>query len=732
MPGAVAQRNNPANDPNVKPIKHHSKFKPNSSFFTVQRYGDIDPIFAMPVIQDDHVSIRMNQDVDTYTLKAPVMTPIRRNTTHAYVPMRAILPNNYELFITNPLTGDDIDADRVNTTSKFEGFFFHLGNSQVPSYRPTSGVTNGLNWLNYIASGHDSSVVGTGKALAALNALVFCASVLDRFVSKGSVANKLGLNFTKLFYVGWLDSSGSGLSTKKTISYDKYVDLLASYVASAFDRFNITINTPAVDQYGGNTYTTETLAVYVQGVPEGVTRGIDFRSFLQRLREGDLVSSITGMLFTDDFNTNLPSLTSDGSRPHVYVDFSGQFSSTGLLDYVNYGRLVAYQLVSTQFFTDDAVDFVYTCPLYHQNQMSLAWPSISNDPFYTLNGIRQTYDSVSGALFDKVLTAYGPLMFEAFFRLSGMTDGSTSMTWNANWNAGQLMAHHYLANIFSYQRSLRYRDYFVGSRVHPLGVGSTAVPVSSGNSVSVIDITKNIQMQRFLNQVNRIGRTLKAYTRGIFGVTPATNPEECIFLANTCDIIGGEETNNTGAAQLSDPNSTTSKYRGESSKYCFEIDVTDPGYIISVVWYEIARPYVDAVPRDLFHVDRFDMFNPFLENIGDQDLKRNELGMQLTRGTFAYKMRYAEYKQAFDRCVGAFADGMLPGYAIPVSTPELVNPGQQNSVISPYFIRPHESELDPLYVSLTHYSMSNYFHFIARIDIDVDANRPMEAAPQIL
>lgn len=730
MPGAVAQRNNPANDPNVKPVKHHSNFRPNQSFFTQQRYGDIDPVFAMPVVQDDHVSIRLNQDVDTYTLKAPVMTPIRRNTTHGYVPMRAILPNNYELFVTNPLTGDDIDPKSVNTVSKFAGLFSYLATAGVPSSQPSSGAIQMLSWLNRIAAGHVSTIVAGGKPNAALAALVFCASFLDRHFSKGSLANKLGLNFTKYWSLYFVNSSGSN-TTAKSISYDKYIDLLAGYVMASIDRFNVTITIPTVVN-GVNSTTTETFAVYCQGVPDDVTRGIDFRSFLQRLREGDFCSGISGILYTDDFNTNTPSLRADGYAPIFSYNGNGAMSLAGLAEEANYGRLIGYQLMSTQFFTDDAVDFVYTCPLYHQNQFSLAWPAINGSPFYTLNGARQSYDSVSGSIFDRVLTYLGGYFDSFIFRLGGIDDNINSLSLNSNPNVGALMAHHYMANIFSFQRSLRYRDYFVGSRVHPLGVGSTDIQVQSNNTVSVIDVTKNIQMQRFLNQVNRVGRTLKAYTRGIFGVTPATNPEECIFLANTCDIIGGEETNNTGPNQLTDPNSTTAKFRGESNKYAFEIDVTDPGYIISVVWYEIARPYIDAVPRDIFHVDRFDMFNPYLENIGDQDLKRNELGMQLPVGTFAYKMRYAEYKQAFDRCVGAFADGELPGYALPVSTPELLNPANPTAVISPYFIRPHNSELDPLYVSLTHYSLSNYFHFIARVDISVDANRPMEAAPQIL
>lgn len=729
MPGAVAQRNNPANDPNVKPVKHHSNFRPNQSFFTQQRYGDIDPIFAMPVVQDDHISLRLNQDVDTFTLKAPVMTPIRRNTTHAYVPLRAILPENYELLVTNPLTGDDIDASKVNTVSKFGRLFAGFIPGGVPTEMPSYGSINSVNWLNRVAAGQISTITGTGKPLAALTALVFCVSHMDFFFSKGSLANKLGVNFTKYFYVYHCKSNGDLASVRNT-SYDKYIDSLASYVRASVDRFNVTITTPTVVN-GSNSYTTETFAVYCQGVPDDVYRGIDFRSFLQRLREGDICTGISGIIFTEEFKASTPSLREDGFAPILGTRDSGYMTSSGLEEPVNYGRLVAYQLLSTQFFTDDAVDFVYTCPLYHQNQFSLAWPSIESSPFYTLNGARHSYDSVSGYVLDKVLYTLSNSYFDFIFRLGGISDTATTLDLNSTPSSNVLLAHHYIANIFAYQRSLRYRDYFVGSRVHPLGVGDTTVHVTN-NTVSVIDVTKNIQMQRFLNQVNRIGRTLKAYTRGIFGVTPATNPEECIFLANTCDIIGGEETNNTGADQLSLANSTTAKFRGESNKYAFEIDVTDPGYILSVVWYEVARPYIDSVPRDIFHVDRFDMFNPYLENIGDQDLKRNELGLQLPVGTFAYKMRYAEYKQSFDRCVGAFSDGVLPGYALPVSTAELLNPANPEAVISPYFIRPHNSELDPLYVSLTHYSLSNYFHFIARVDISVDANRPMEAAPQIL
>lgn len=729
MPGAVAQRNNPANDPNVKPIKHHSNFRPNSTIFHTDRYGEVGPVFAMPVVADDSIQLRVNADVDTYTLKAPVMSPVRRNTTGVYVPLRAILPKNYELFITNPLTGDDIVAGDVNCVTKFDHLLYRL--NQV---NPTTPSLSSYNWFGCLNAYLEAAANSSGDRFndnwrGAFFALTFMLSYFDMFFSKGSIANSLGINLTKLLVVRSYNDLSDPSQKSEKLSWDKLVDLLASYVYNGVDKFSVKFAKLSYDEsQSGFVVVDEPVAVYcADSVPEGLRHGITFRDFIQRLHSGDVVTSVS-VYDIDKKPISSVCGDSNGNRWYVTHNYGSFATAAGFKEPVNIGRIISYQLACVQFFTDDAVDYVYTTNLYHQNQYALLQGAniMMDQLFYTLNGSRVMYDSVSSTCMFNAWAAMSNFGIEYFrFNGDGITTEYTIMP-------AVLCAHYYLANIFAPAQSLRYRDYFVGSRKRPLGVGDTSVQVND-NLVDVVDVTKSIQMQRFLNQVNRIGRTLKAYSRGIFGVTPATNPEECVFLSNTCDIIGGEETQNTGELQRSATESITSKYRGESSKYLFEINVTDAGYIIVLDWYEITRPYLDAVPRDIFHVDRFDIFNPFLENIGDQDLKLPELGLHLDDSTFAYKMRYAEYKQSFDRAVGAFADDTLPGFAVPVSTEQLLDPVVlSDDVLSPYFIRPRSSELDCLYTSLTHYSTANYFHFIVRSDISVSANRPMEAAPQIL
>ena len=115
MPGAKIQANNPANDPDLKPVKGYSHFKPNMSLYKTHRFGMYEPHFALEVVPGDKkISYRSGSDIDTQNLKAPLMTPVKMSKDTFFVPVRALLPHNADLLTTNPLTGEDIVPEKVN------------------------------------------------------------------------------------------------------------------------------------------------------------------------------------------------------------------------------------------------------------------------------------------------------------------------------------------------------------------------------------------------------------------------------------------------------------------------------------------------------------------------------------------------------------------------------------------------------------------------------------------
>lgn len=718
---AALAGNNPANDPDRKPVKSRSRFKPNRSLYQTMLFGLNTPHFAMEAVEGDSVSVRVASDVDTFSLKAPLMSPVRMHKDYFFAPLRSILPKNAELLITNPLTGEDIEPFNVNC-GLTRGQIYNYINYVLPEVR--NALTNASN----AASLRDAD-------LHLLRALVIAVQFLEPIVSDGCLLNVLGHSTGRSI-------QSAVFANGKFRYFDFFIETLCNRLKADIQEFSFDYR---ILTQSGNTWnytTSQSVSVFMDMESADSIQGIwSFRQFLEFLRQGHLIHSIT-IASTDglrpDADTSQRGLVydnGDGTGVNHSFNLRIQYSNSDL--FVNFSRLVAYQLSCAQFYTEDSVDYVYSTKLWHENQMALAriWSAGSSAPtpgsfFYMLNGTQQEYDSVSSKVIQTVMYTYN---LSSALAGPAYTAGSNTITvysTSSTYRVAVIGALGYINNLFCHSRSLKFRDYFCGSKTQPLAVGNVNVPVSGG-SFNVVDVTKNIQLQRFLNQVNRVGRKFNEYVQGIFGTRPMTDPHEVIFLGKSMDVIGAEETQNTGAAQLTDPQTITSKLRKNSSQFAFEGSFSEPGILIGITHFEVVRPYVDVTDRQMFHVDRFDMFNPFMQHIGDQPVYIDEIDPYSSVTTpFGYQLRYMEYRQAVDRAVGGFRE-FLPGYAF-VNHDGFYKTGSASLVISPDFIRARPCEFDRFYVALPNHSLAGYFHFIIRQDISVDASRPMEAAPSIL
>lgn len=704
---------NPANDPSMKPVKNRSSFKPNRSLYQTLLFGYNTPHVAFETVEGDNVSIRVNSDVDTLNMVAPVMTPVKMSKDYFFASLRAILPKNAELVITNPLTGEDIVQENVLPV---------MSASALGVYR---GAV--CSWLNTQNSNASASTTARMSALNLLRALVVATQYGEPFFSHGSLMNVLGANVANLVY--W-----SVTGSRKMRSYDEYYEALCDALVSRIDSFDI----QEIYYAPGTTYSpTAAPATSTRGLTVDCTAGTDdgiaassntisFRRFLDELRQGMIVSAVSNITFKSSVDTTQPFFVpqeSGGTAP-LYLSYTDSIRK----DY-NLNRLVAYQLTCAQFYTDDAVDYVYNCKLWHQNQMSAAayalGPTNLANFRYALNGVVMEYDSISGYVINAILNGVNSI-----FNTSTPTSSDTTASIYAN---SQFTAKPwflaYINNLFGYTRSLKFRDYFCGSKVRPMAVGNVDVQVSGGQ-FSVVDVTKNIQIQRFLNQVNRVGRKFNEYVMGIFGVAPQKDPTEVVFLGHASEFVGAEETNETAGALLTQAQTTRSKMRRNSSQFAFEGQFNEPGVCIGICNFDVARPYTTTCDRAFFHYNRFDMFNPYLQHIGDQAVEGAEI-FPTQQDNFGYQLRYAEYKQQTDRAVGGFVN-FLPGFAF-LNTPVTLQPAYGTSIkITPDFIRARCTELDKFFNVMSHYSLGGYFHFIARHDVQINALRPMEAAPSIL
>lgn len=495
---------------------------------------------------------------------------------------------------------------------------------------------------------------------------------IEMIYSNGSLLSVMGAHFSSLC------SSPSGNSV------DKFIDSLPSLLSPIVDYFQF------VD--GANSWFVE----LVPGShPDDGYPTLSFREFLVRARDGyswsiDSIAYVSGKSLSDLWSL-------------VYDNLDFDFVVLGDVVPLNLARFFAYQIVCATYYTNDKIDYVYDANLYRQNVYD-AWVSIGTEAveFFTLNGSVYRYDYLSNYFFIKALETIDVVYFVRVLD--------------------------YLRLIFGFNHSLRYVDYFTGSKSRPLAVGDVNVGVSS-NKVNVVDITRNIQRQRFLNAVNRAGRRISEYVKAMFGVSQAPDYHNPFFLSHTRDFVGSQEVENTGSAQLTDANSVTSMLRSGSERFQFEFEGDRPGILLGVAYYDIERYYYKGVERLMTHIDRYDMFNPFMQFTGDQDLKGFERDVNSAGSTFGYQQRYMEYKQRYSQASGGFIE-YLPGWIFLAD--ERPNEPYSWTHVSPSYIRSMPTELDPFYTSLVNLSLAGYFHFIVINRNRCDGSRPMAFNPSIL
>lgn len=695
----------PVNEATPKTVNSSSKFNLSYPVGGTYRFGEYAPHFVMECVpKDRNVRLQSVHEARSTSLQAPLMSDINLNKDYFRVNMEAILPLNWEKIYTNPTIGEDVNARYCNATipDLFEfltvlEWYFRRGVLTYPNDNENNSEACEV-LLNYIIG-------------------------LEKFFSRGSLMASLGINLAKYYKVIGSDSDYKGVPR----SFDDACELSISLLKEAiFNHTALVADIPyfeAEDSYG---YTYRVC----QSV-EDVNKLLKFnQSFTQQVIDWNTFMSI----YRDDYITNIRFIDSSDDRIdiseacNVFIQ-SGEsvqshqtcvFTPTEDID-LNISRVWAYQLAISHFYTNDKVDYVYSASLYRElihylfndllQEASEGSSSHLYEATFDLNGFNYQYDYLSG------------YFFYALRRELNTLSQSEDSTVNLSDKLTKL-----LNAIFSFRNSLRFKDYFTGARTQPLAVGDTNVAVND-NQVSIIDTVKSTLLARFLNAVNRGKRQIKPYLENLFpGLTVAPDAHDPSWLAHTSDTIYSNEVENTAEAQQTQAISVTSTLRSNASRYAFEIDVDRPCIILGVLYFDIERYYGDSIERQNLHIDRFDMFNPFMQFIGDQEVYQIENGLSNESippmFPFAYQLRNAEYKQRYAQYFGGFED-TLPGWLFKYQ------PGNF-PYMTPRYIRSNPSELDQFYISLTGNTLASYYHFIIKSRNIVEADRPMVYAPSIL
>lgn len=668
---------------------HHNNYPMPYNFAAPERFGECSPFMHFFGVPDDSkVLLRSVDTLESMSLSDPLLQEIRKNKDYYVCRRSAILPHTWDLIYNNPVKGDDINADLANSILHLKNFV-------------SGGVTYGglqrlflysVNESRLLIPDGDTSKVYPG--LRWINVLTFLRThvLLNGFFAKDSLFAAFQMPLSRLLG----DSYDSVMQSILSSNWSFYHTLLQKISIYA----NQTTFTVRFIDYDGN---------------DVLVRNYDFTDVSARLAffydfiENPLIEDFTGLTAANLVLAVSAAYNTVKANPYFTHFWTYDTSESNYVNSliasgpnadlpINIAPVIAYQLAMFEYQTNDKIDYIYSAKLYRQLWESFAF---SHNLQFEYNQYTLPYDGFS------------------MITIASVIDDASFVIRPRHIEALDL-----LISLIYRKRSLKYADYFTGSRSTPIAVGDVNVDVSGG-SASAIDITKSIQMQRFLNQVNRVGRKAKEYLRGVFNADYHTECDCPVKIGHTDETIYNVETQNTGAAQVSLDQSRTVNFKSHSSNFAFETSFDEASIVIGVSSYEIKRFYPYSFDPMARKIDRFDMFNPYMQYIGDQPIKKTELDAAYPDDNFSYTNRHMEYKTRISYFIGDFHDA-LRGWVF--ATQDLA----VGQVIDPDFIRAHQNELDRYYVALTGTTPTTRYHFICKYTNLISANRNMVFNPQIL
>lgn len=650
----------------------HSHFTLNKRIGITSKFGVNEPIFASELVSDDGpITIEPNCDIRSYTLKAPMIGTIQKHISAYQVPIQSILPLNWDKIVKNPSRGTDVvgETDVQGLVPCLDGV-----NTVISSFASKLWTAFISDFNAYKSAWPDAPSSGEENIKNFLNHTLWFVLKYELFYSQGSLISRLGAHFGANVHFNL-----TGMKDK--LSFDRFCELLLSNVS----RYSFGV----VDDDASN-------SVPVNSGVKHVRRVLDF----MRSHKGPF---------------RITSPTYIGPKPSFDIEnvTCSTYVTPNDSEPYNYGRCCAYQLCNAHFFTNGKIDYINTSDLYRQFVSSLISSSYGpTSETFDYNGANTQFDYLSGHYISRC--------FGDFLDIGIVSVDDIFCSYYALMSA-----------IFGFNYSLRYMDYFVGARPKNLAVGDTSIRVDN-NQVQVVDVTKNIVKQRFLNAVARVSNTIEEYSNKILGKRLEYDYHNPKYLFSFDANVFTSEVENTGDAQVTDENSVTAVMRGNFKNHQFTFSVDRHSYVILIEYTDFARFYYTTQDRKTMAIDRFDMFVPELQYVGDQELRRSELLAGANKELpFAYTLRDMQFKQEVDECSGGFVD-FLPGWLFKYNPFERYEGDLNNLVISPEFIRSQPTELDDFYLKLSNMSLAGYFHFIEMWDIKISANRPMAYAPQIL
>lgn len=714
-------RANDLNDPNYENQQGYFPYDLTHQEFITPRFGEIVPSLVLDTVPGDRTVVHDNVKTILTQIQGNLLSNVNQYVDSFYIPLRCCFPNNYEKLIPNPTKGDDLPQSALPVVP-FSGFFrdVFFGEDSVDFGEISSSPYDAWIYLrNGIFAEQDSEYETPSMWMIAR--LLFFTTL----ISRGQLLDYMGI---------CLDTKAvdTNVSSRLQDVIDRFHRVFyinrAAFIQKDSVGNLIMQSTPNLDL-------TNSVILYsnTNGVVSGTDYPVDtlsqYRSALADIFEDGRMPYFTfnGANITDNALEDLiacfddlyyildevfPYQVSTDSNWLDTVDYDGVTSDTNGFELnagnLNIAKILAYQLAVAQYFTNDSIDNIFNSELYMQLLRGTMFPSPDSrttvEPVFDYNGVWTEYDLIS----------YGGF-------------------WSAliNNRDGKYQRQYVVSSLlFLLRRSLRYGDYFSTARPNLLAVGQLGVNIGADSKVSPIDITKNLLMQRYLNAVNYIGSGFLQYYASQFGVVPSDTG--CIprFISHRKISLISDVTTNTADNQ----GFQTTNLAGYADNNAFDVFIDDLGFLISTISYDVLPVYKSGIDSTYLFADRFDYFNPMLQNIGDQHIRTSEIigNFRLMNNSFGYTMRNAEYKYKISRAHGAFVNslpGFLLAYPLSAYTKDPLNPDVH---ISPDFIRDKPLYLDSIVPQMTGISPAEYYHFVLSCTNQVLCARKIQATPAVL
>ena len=246
--------------------------------------------------------------------------------------------------------------------------------------------------------------------------------------------------------------------------------------------------------------------------------------------------------------------------------------------------------------------------------------------------------------------------------------------------------------------------------------------LNSSNNISVNELRRALAVQKFKEKLMRFGSRYTEFLRGIFGVRPkdATLQRPQYLGGGRMPIVFGEVLQTSETTQ----NSALGEYAGRGiganstqpiTKYCDE-----HGFIMGILSVMPKPDYCQGWPRMYNRWNKFDYYLPDFANIGEQEVKQEELVFNNDPGfddwLFGYQSRYAEYKFMPNRVCGDFRESMLDWHMARQFR------YHERNMLNADFLKLNNDEMDRIF---NFRPSGDYDHLWIQIFNNVDALLPM-------